>query len=168
MLTRIAWLLTGLTWAIRSMQELAKPDYYEPVTPFDWAAVVSFSMAWLLSAAAVLLLARDVRGSTVLLVGVVFAIAATVTGVANLIEDGLDLSWGGAPYVAGFLVAWIALIPLAIGVWRTGARRMAVLPTALFASIALFNTGGGLIVLVVASAFAFAPGWFKGARAIPT
>ena len=110
------------------------------------------------------LLARDLRGSHLRVVGVVFAIAATVAGLTNLAEDAFDQSWGGTPYVAGFLVAWIALIPLAVVVWRTGIRRMAALPAALFASIALFNTGGGLIILVVAAAFAVAPGWFHGPR----
>jgi hypothetical protein len=46
---------------------------------------------------------------------------------------------------------------LAAAIWRTGARRVAILPLALFASIALFNVGGRLIILIVAAAFAFAP-----------
>jgi hypothetical protein len=157
---RIAWLLTGFAWAVRSGLEFAKPDYYEPVTLLDWAAVISYSIAWLLSAGAALLLARDLEARLVRLVAVVFAVAASTAGLANVVEDAFDQSWGGTPYVIGFLVAWIALIPFAGLVWRTKARRMALLPVALFASIALFNMGGGLVALIVASAFAIAPGWF--------
>ena len=162
------WVLTGLVWAVRSVQAFAKPDYYEPVSLLDWAAVVSYSIAWMLSAVAVLLLARDIGSSRVRLVALVCAVGATIAGLANLVEDAFDQSWGATPYVIGFLVAWIALVPLAGLVWRTGARRMAVLPVALFASIALFNVGGGLIVLVVASAFALAPGWFQEPRTLRT
>lgn len=168
MMMRVAWLLTGLAWAVRSLLELAKPDYYKPVTLLDWASVVSYSIAWLLSAAAVLLLARDLGGPQVRLVAVVFTVGATTAGLANLVEDAFGQSWGGMPYVVGFLVAWITLIPLALLVSRTGTRRMAILPLALFASIALFNSGGGLIVLVAALAFALAPGWFHTPRTMRT
>jgi hypothetical protein len=155
------WLLAGLAWASRSVMEFASPDYYEPVTPLDWSAVLSFTIAWLLSAAAVLLLARDLEGRPVLVIAVIFAVAATVAGLANLVEDALDQAWGGTPYVIGFLVAWIALVPLAVVVWRTGARRAALLPAALFAAIALFNVGGGIILLVTASVLTIAPRWFE-------
>lgn len=166
MTTRVAWLLAGLAWAARSVMEFARPDYYEPVTLLDWSAVVSYSIAWLLSAAAVLLLARDLGTRPVRVIAVIFAVAATVAGLANLVEDALDQAWGGTPYVVGFLVAWIALLPLAVAVWRTGARRVALLPMALFAAIALFNSGGGIILLLAASGFALAPRWFQRSQAV--
>lgn len=159
--TRLAWLLAGLAWAGRSLLEFARPDYYEPVTLGDWLAVASFSMAWLLSAIAVLLLSREVGYRVVRILGWVFAIAAIVTGLANAVEDALGQSWGGMPYVVGFFIAWLTLVPLAVVIWRAGSRRMAILPVALFASIALFNSGGGLIILAVAMAFAVAPHWFR-------
>lgn len=166
LMTRVAWLLAGLMWAARSVVEFARPAYYEPVTLLDWSAVASYSVAWLLSAAAVLLLARDLEARPVRVVAVIFAVAATIAGLANLVEDALDQAWGGTPYIIGFLVAWIALLPFAAVVWRTGARRAALLPVALFASIALFNAGGGLILLVVGTAFALAPRWFQGPRTV--
>ena len=168
MTTRVAWLLTGLAWAGRSLLELARPNYYDPVSPLDWAAVLSFSLAWLLSALAVLLLCRDLGAAPVRAIGLLFAIAASVAGLANLVEDALGQSWGGTPYVVGFLVAWISLIPLAIVIWASGARRFAILPVSLFASIALFNTGGGLLILVVATALVLAGRWFQGPSAVST
>jgi len=159
--TAVAWLLAGLAWAARSVMELAGPDYYEPVTLLDWTAVWSYSFAWLLSAVAVVLQGRDLRARPVQIVAALFAVAATVAGLANLIEDAVHQAWGGTPYIVGFLVAWIALLPLAVVVWRTRARRAALLPVALFVAIALFNSGGGIILLLTAFGFAFAPRWFE-------
>ena len=158
MTLRATWLLAGVAWAGRSLLETVRPNYYEPATLLDWSAVLSYSAAWLLSALAVLVLARAVRTAPVHALGIIFAIAATVAGVANAVEDGLDLSWAGLPYLVGFLVAWIMLLPFAIAVWRSGPRILAALPGALFGSIALFPVGGGLIVLVVAAAFVVTSG----------
>jgi hypothetical protein len=160
MATRAVWLLSGITWAVRSLLELARPNYYDPVTLLDWAAVLSFSLAWLLSAAAVLLLRRDIGTPSVRAIGLLFAGAAIVAGVANLAEDALGQAWGGVPYIVGFLVAWLSLIPLAIAIWLSAARRAALLPLALFGSIALFNAGGGLLIFVVAAAYATRGRWF--------
>lgn len=156
MTTRAAWLLAGIAWAVRSLLEFARPNYYDPVNMLDWAAVLSFSLAWLLSAAAVLLLSRDVGTRSVRAIGLLFAIAAVVAGVANLAEDALRQSWGGVPYIVGFLGAWLSLIPLTIAIWLSPARRAALLPLALFGSIALFNGGGGLLILVAAAAHVLA------------
>ncbi len=168
MTTRLAWLLAGIAWAVRSLLELARPNYYDPVNLLDWAAVLSFSLAWLLSALAVLLLCRVVGTRSVRAIGLVFAIAAVVAGVANLAEDALGQSWGSAPYIVGFLVAWLSLIPLAIAIWISPARRAALLPLALFGSIALFNAGGGLLILVVAAAYAIAGRWFLRSSSVTT
>ena len=50
-LSRIVWLVTGATWAARSLLERADPDYWDPVTTLDWSAVWTFSAALLLLAA---------------------------------------------------------------------------------------------------------------------
>lgn len=168
MTTRAAWLLAGIAWAVRSLLELARPTYYDPVSLLDWAAVISFSLAWLLSALAVLPLCRDVGTRPVRAIGLVFAIAAVVAGVANLAEDALGQSWGGVPYIVGFLVAWLSLIPLAVSSWVSRARRAALLPVALFGAIALFNAGGGLLILVVAAAFNVAGPWFLRPSTVTT
>jgi hypothetical protein len=168
MATRAAWLLAGIAWAVRSLLELARPNYQDPVNPLDWAAVLSFSLAWILSASAALLLCRDVGARSVRAIGLLFAIAAIVAAVANLAEDALGQSWGGVPYIVGFLVAWLSLIPLAIAIWLSPARRAALLPLALFGSIALFNVGGGLLILVVAAAYAIAGRWFLRSSTVTT
>jgi hypothetical protein len=166
--TRLAWLMAGIAWALRSLLELARPNYYDPVSLLDWAAVMSYSAAWLLSALAVLMLCRDVGTRPVRAIGLVFAAAAVVAGLANLAEDALGQSWGGMPYIVGFLVAWLSLVPLAIGIWLSGARRIALLPVALFGSIALFNAGGGLLILVVAAAFTIVTRWFTSPATVTT
>lgn len=164
MARRVAWLLAGLAWAVRSVMEFASPDYYDPVTVLDWSAVGAYSAAWLLSALAVALLARSIGSTAVNAVAAVVVVAAIVAGAANGVEDALGLSWGATPYVVGFMVGWLFLIPLAAALWRATSGRLAALPLALFASIALFNSGGGLIVLAVAIAFGVAPNWFVARR----
>lgn len=159
--TGLAWFLSGVAWAVRSLLQLAGPDYYDPVTLPDWLAVASYTIAWLLSAIAVVLLARDVGARTSTLLAWIFWLAASVAGLANAAEDALDVSWTATPYLVGFFVGWLTLPALAVAFWRAGARRIALLPAALFASIALFTVGGGLIVAVVAVAFALAPARFR-------
>jgi len=160
MAIRVAWLLAGLAWAARTVMEFAHPDYFDPVTLLDWSAVGVYSAAWLLSALAVALLARSICTTSVRAIAAVVAAGAIVAGLANAAEDALGASWGGTPYVVGFMVGWISLIPLAAVVWRSHSWRLALLPLALFASIALFNSGGGLLILGVATTYWLMPRWF--------
>jgi len=43
--SRTVWPVTGSIWALRlrSLLELANPDYWDPVTALDWSAVWTFS-----------------------------------------------------------------------------------------------------------------------------
>jgi hypothetical protein len=39
---RLLWLATGCAWASRSLLEFLSPDYWDPVTALDWAAVRTY------------------------------------------------------------------------------------------------------------------------------
>ncbi len=157
---RVIWLATGIAWAVRSLLEYAHPDYWDPVTALDWAAIWLFSAALLLLAPAVLLMSRLAPHPPVTAVARVVAAGAVVAGVANGLEDGLGVNWLGIFYVAGILVAGLALLPLAVAFRRAGSVRLGWLTAALFLGILTFTLGGGLIVLVAFASLAVAPQWF--------
>ena len=157
---RVVWLLTGVTWAARSVLEFAHPDYWDPVTLIDWTAIWLFSAALLLTAPAMLLMSRLAPHPPVTAVARVVAAGAIVAGVANGLEDGLDVSSMGIFYVTGILVAGLALMPLAVAFRRTESVRLGWLTAALLLGILTFTLGGGLIVFVAFAVMAMAPGWF--------
>jgi hypothetical protein len=160
---RLVWLLTGIAWAARSLLAFAHPDYSSPVTALDWAAVWTYSSAWLLFASSVLLIAKPAGSRSVTVIAAICATAAVVAGAANALEDGLRVPIGPLPYVVGFLVAWLSLVPLAIALARAKRGRLGVLCLAIFAGILLaFGYGGGVVVLTVLAALALVPGWFVG------
>jgi hypothetical protein len=159
--TRMIWLLTGVTWAARSAMEFAQPDYWDPMTALDWSAIWIYSAAWLLFAPSVLLLGRLAPSRPVMIVAAVVAFGAIVAGGANAIEDGLGFASFGPFYVVGFMTAWIGLLSLATVLRRAHQTRLAALSVLLFAGVLLFLLGGGLIILAGWSAVAIAPTWFS-------
>ncbi len=164
LLARLVWLLTGAVWAVRSLMEFGSPDYWEPVTPFDWAAVWLYSIAWLLMAPSLLSIGRSASSRRAMAVAVVASIGALIAGGANALEDGFGISSMGAWYVLGFFTAWLALLPLAITIYRVGRSRLAALTVALFAGIILMNAGGGLVVLAALGSLALMPEWYQRLR----
>ena len=157
-MARLVWIAAGLAWAARSLLAFAHPDYFSPVTALDWAAVWTYSAAWLLLAPSVLLIARlaDSRGVTV--VAGLCAAAAVVAGVANALEDGFRVPIGPTPYIVGFLVGWLGLVPLAMGLARASQWRLGGLCLLVFLGIALaFGYAGGVLILAALVALALAP-----------
>lgn len=167
-MTRIIWFLTGMAWAARSVMEFAHPDYWDPVTPLDWTAIWLYSAAWLLFAPAVLQMGRLASSRQVTTIATVVAFGAIAAGGANAIEDGFGVAWLGSLYVAGFMTAWIGLLPLAVALQRIRHTRLAGLSVLLFGGVLLFLVGGGLIILAGWGALAIAPAWFKQPRTAPT
>lgn len=157
---RWIWLLTGIAWGSRAMIGLAQPQYADAITLIDKAAVWSYSVAWLLLAPSVVLLARLTSARGAIVISVVCAVAAIVAGSANGLEDGLGLRPFGIAYVAGVLVAWLCLPALAVACARAGWSRLAPLCVGLFVGILFVSSGGGLIVLGCLGAIALAPAWF--------
>jgi hypothetical protein len=143
------WLLTGVAWAVSSLIQLAKPAYWEPVTPLDWVAVISYSVAWLTLAPSIVLVGRLVRSARVAVCSLVVAGGAVATGVANAVEDGLGVPGWGAIYVTAVLIATIAMVALAIAFASVGAGRLAAWCVGLVVALFLVVVGGGVGVFVL-------------------
>lgn len=165
---RVIWLATGIAWASRSLMSLADPDYWDPVSTLDWSAVWLYSIAWLLMAPSVLLMARLAPTRLVLTCAAIVAAAAVVAGAANALEDGLGMRSLGSAYVVGVMVAWLGLVPLAVAFGLARAPRLAGLCVVLVVGIPLINTGGSVLILVGLGALAIRPAWFSTPGATPS
>ena len=143
-------ILTGLAWAVRSVQEVVvHPDYMHPVTAADHVSVYAYSAAWLLTAASLLILREVARPSAALSYGfLVVAGACVVTGIANGAEDGLGLKEFGIVYVIGVLIALFGMFGIAIGLGIAPARRLAFVPAIGAVAMATMVIGGGVLGLV--------------------
>lgn len=171
-LARIVWLATGFVWAARSLVALADPHYWDPVTTLDYVAVWLFTACWLTLAPSIFLLGRLTSSRAVTVVASVVAIAALVAGVANGVEDGLDMKWAGIFYIFGSLTAFLGLLALAFTFRQARYPRLAWVSAALFIGSLLFNAGGGFVYLIALASVAVAPRWFatpgRGATGEPT
>lgn len=165
--SRMIWLLTGGAWAGRSLIAFADPDYWDPVTVLDWTAVWLYSAALLLFAPSLVLLGRLATSRSVMTFAAISAIGALVAGGANAIEDGFSVAIGGTLYVVGFMTMWLALLPLAVTLYRAPCSRLAGLSVLLFVGVLLFNLGGGLLILGGLGALAIAPSWFARPELAP-
>jgi hypothetical protein len=160
-LVRAIWLLTGITWAAASLILQAHPDYWDPVTTLDYAAIVVYSAAWLTFAPSTIFIGRLASLSSVVTICRVIAAGAVVAGASNLLEDGLNVPGAGTFYILGFFAAWLGLLVLAWAMARAGASRVAALVVVLFLGIALLVAAlGGVIVLAAFIALAARPSWF--------
>lgn len=149
-------LLTAALLIVRTMIGLQDPDYWNPVTPLDYAAVWWGSAA-LLGAASVgwLLgwLARADRPSGV--AAMVGGAGMALAAVVNVFEDGFGMHELGTFFVLGTITASLGLIALTVALAKAGARMLALLAAAtLFGP---FVVGGvvGFVVPVVYAWFAF-------------
>ncbi len=160
-MSRVIWLLAGSAWAGRSLVGFADPEYWSPVTVLDWTAVWLFSAALLLFAPSLILLGRLAKSRSVMTFAKISAIGALVAGGANAIEDGFGVAIFGTLYVVGILTMGLALLPLALTLYRARCLRLAGLSVLLFVGlIPLFNNGGGLVILGGLGALAITPSWF--------
>jgi hypothetical protein len=151
MLRAALFTFVGVAWCVRSLQSFADPHYTDPVSASDWFAVFSFSAALFATALALPLLARMVGGRVVFRVSLVPAVAAALAGLGNLLEDGLQIEVAGLFYGVGAGLAWAGLIAftVAIAVSGRGRRRLlAAVPAATVIGWSLFESGGGVLVLV--------------------
>jgi hypothetical protein len=162
---RRVWVATALTWAASSLLLLAGPAYWAPASLLDWAAVLAYTAAWLLFAPAIVLASRIVPSRVSHIGAAVIAIAAVVTGVANLAADALQLDSASAWYVDGILAATILLVPLAYLFARDRSNGLAVFTLVLFLGIGLTAGGlGGLLVAAAFGALAYREDWFLPRR----
>jgi hypothetical protein len=141
--------LTGVTWAVRSLQAvLFDPDYWDPVTAADFVAVYSYSAAFLLTAASLLILREAVRPAPELSAAIlVVAGACVVTGIANGLEDALGLKGFGPLYVIGILVSGFGMFVIAAMFRTTPARGLTFVPALGGLAMVLTTIGGGVLGL---------------------
>jgi len=103
---------------------VAHPDYFDPVTALDWTAVWLYSAVLLLFAPSLVLLGRLATSRSVMTFAAISAIGALVAGGANAVEDGFSVAIGGTLYVVGFMTMWLALLPLAVTLYRAPCSRL--------------------------------------------
>ncbi len=145
----------GITWAVRSAIGLQDPQYYDPVTALDYAAVWTYSAALALSAGVVWLtgwLARTHRPSA--LSAMVVGAGLLVAAVANAIEDGFGMKWVGTIYIVGAMVGGYGLFVLAGTLAYAGARFLAVAALTMILGFILLGSVGGFFVLALSILFA--------------
>lgn len=142
-------LVVADAWALRSLLGLADPVYYHPVTAIDYAAVYSYSLALLLQPLGLALLyTLSGRRRSVGIVVVILAVAAVVTAVANLLEDGFAMKGLGVVYVLGAAPFAFGQIVLAALLAMRVPRELALVPAGLFLGMFAFERGGGLLYVI--------------------
>ena len=147
--SRLTWVATGIAWAIGSGAQLAGAQSWSPVTALDWLAVWTFTTAWLLLAPAILFVAGLAPRRSIVLVASVVALGAAAAGIANAIEDGLDVDAVGTLYVVGSMTALLGVAVLAAVIARVGAPALAGWTAGLAAAMFLYVAGGGFVILAL-------------------
>jgi len=74
-----------------------------------------------------------------------------LSSVANVFEDGLQMSWVFFVFIAGVATCNLALLVLTVVIALTrrgGYRLLALIPAATLAAVILFVIAGGVIMLV--------------------
>ncbi len=151
-MTRAAlFTFVGVVWCVRSLQSFADPQYEDPVAASDWFAVFSFSAALFATALALPLLAQMIGGRAVFGMSLIPAVGAALAGLGNLLEDALQIGFAGLLYGAGAGLTGIGLIAftVAMAVFGRGRfRLLAAVPAATLIGWSLFESGGGVLILV--------------------
>jgi len=129
---------------------VADPSFEESASQSEWSYVLAFSGVILLLAFAVPTLAQLVGGRLAFRVSIVAAAGATLSSVANIFEDGLQMSWVFFVFILGAAFMQLGLLALT-GViafsGRGGYRLLALVPAGTIAAIILFVVAGGPIML---------------------
>ena len=163
-LSRVVLFATGVVVGARSLLEFAHPDYWDPVTALDWAAVWLTSIGWILFALSILWLGRLAPTRSVIAASLVVAAGAILTGAANVLEDGFGFKALGTFYVIGIMTAGLMLPGLAWAFRSAHRPRLGWLSIALFVGILLTNVGGGVLVALSLWSVAAFPAWYGSTR----
>lgn len=110
--TRVGWwfVAAGVLVTARAAIALTSPSYWSPVSFVDYSAVVGTTLAWLVAAVAIVLLAQRPPLRRARLVLIVAAVGTAISAVGNLLEDYFDVPFGGDLFVWGGLVGAIGLV----------------------------------------------------------
>jgi hypothetical protein len=164
-MSRSIWIATAAAWAVSSLLLLASPTYWAPATVVDWAAVLAYTVAWLLFAPAIIVATRLVPSRVARIVGTFVAVGAVLAGFANLAGALTQVEAASTWLVDGILLATILLVPLAYLFARDRSNRLAVVALVLFLGIGFTAGGaGGLLVAVAFAALAYREDWFLPRR----
>lgn len=138
-------------WATRSVITTFDPDYWNPVTDVDFAAIWTYSAALGMSAVVGWMLAWLGRADrAVVRAGIATGIAFAIAGIANGLEDGLGAPSLGILYVAGVLAAAIGALILAAALRAAGMGTLAGLAVLLdVAFVFMGSLAAGFVVLAV-------------------
>jgi hypothetical protein len=130
---------------------LSDPSFEETETMTEWPYVLGFSAALVALALALPIFGRLVGGRRVFRVALVPAAGAALSSVANIVEDGLGMSWAFWGFVLGTAMVVFGLVALTIVILRAGRGRdrlPAFIPAATMAGILLYVVAGGLLMPV--------------------
>lgn len=123
-------LTAGLVWLIRAVIGLINPDYWNPRTPLDYAAVIGTSTALILTALGIWGFYRDhpapsSRAQNVWRWSIFLICVASFTiGISNFIEDALHVEGLGYVWVIGTLALTAGLLSAGISAfWLHGFSR---------------------------------------------
>jgi len=158
LLGRTVFGLLGVLWAARSLQSFAEPNFTDPESAYDWWAVVSFSLAFALLPAGLAMLVRLTRrgGRTSLVLLGIAALGAVTTAIANLIEDGMGVDAAGSVYLVSSSLTLLTMIALAGVLLARRPRWPGVVVLGTLVGMLNLELGGGVLVLLVWGAAAFA------------
>jgi hypothetical protein len=128
---------------------VADPSHEESADQSEWSSVLAFSGVILLLAFAVPTLARLVGGRLAFRVSLVAAAGATLSSVANIFEDGLQMSWVFLVFILCEAFMQLGLVALTGVIAFSGGRYrlLALAPAGTIAGITLFVVAGGPIML---------------------
>jgi hypothetical protein len=128
---------------------VADPSHEESADQSEWSSVLAFSGVILLLAFAVPTLTRLVGGRLAFRVSLVAAAGATLSSVANIFEDGLQMSWVFLVFILCEAFMQLGLVALTGVIAFSGGRYrlLALAPAGTIAGITLFVVAGGPIML---------------------
>ncbi|MDH4346513.1 MAG: hypothetical protein OEW31_09280 [Thermoleophilia bacterium] len=115
----------------------------------EWAYVLGFSAVLIALAVALLVLGRMAGGRWVARLSLVAGGGAALSGVANVAEDGLELTWAFWGFVVGTTTVVVALAALTVAAWVTGhgwSRLAAVVPAGTLIGVVGFVEVGGVVM----------------------
>lgn len=151
-------LATGAAWAASSIVlVIMQPAYWNPAAAIDFVAVYLYTAAWLLSAASLLVLRGLVQpgaaGSRII---VIVAVACFVAGIANALEDGVQLETFGLVYVVAALLGGLGMFAVALVVGTGVMRSLCYVPALGGVAIIGISVGLGVIGLMAWGGLALA------------
>ncbi len=128
---RTVWLATGATWALSTLLALAQPV----------PAALAYSAAWLLFAWSIVFVSRLAAARRTHVLGAAIAMAAAITGVANLVVNVLSVQGLADWYLYGILVATVLLVPFSYLFARERLLRLVAFTLGVFLGIGFVRTG---------------------------